>query len=306
MSLKRSIKFKQIGFAATFGLLASCSQEMPKHMEPLSYQLRTAMGMRGMTQDAPIMLRIFKQESQLEVWKMSETGRYAQLASYPVCQWSGVLGPKLQEGDRQAPEGFYPVSQGQMNPWSSYYLSFNMGFPNRFDRALGRTGSNLMIHGACSSAGCYSMTDDIIADIYSLAREAFIGGQEAFQIQAFPFRMTQENMEIHQEHPDFAFWQNLKIGYDAFNATGFPPKVTVCGGTYVFNTEFDVPEERIDARRPCPTGRSINFTNWDQMTGESVPPVPTGPQPQYIPTGNQQTSLEVPGQVYTILIGSIS
>lgn len=274
----------------------------------MSYQLRSAIESRGMTETAPIMLRIFKQESELEVWKLSDSGRYAQLETYPICQWSGVLGPKLEEGDRQAPEGFYPIRQGQMNPWSNYYLSFNMGYPNTFDRAHDRTGSLLMVHGACSSAGCYSMTDDIIADIYTLAREAFIGGQEAFQVQAFPFRMTTENMNEHLDHPDFDFWQNLKIGYDAFNATGFPPKVTVCGGNYIFNTEFDMPEERIDPRRPCPAGQSINFTNWDQDEIGQVPaagPVPTQPLPQYTPIGaptGQQSSLGGLGQVFTNLV----
>ena len=81
-------------------------------------------------------------------------------------------GPNFKEGDRQAPEGFYNIRPHQMNPKSSYYLSFNMSFPNKFDRTRGRTGSNLMVHGACSSAGCYSMTDEQVLEIYAFAREA--------------------------------------------------------------------------------------------------------------------------------------
>jgi murein L,D-transpeptidase YafK len=102
--------------------------------------------------------------------------------------------PKFQQGDRQAPEGFYAITPDLMNPNSSAYLAINTGFPNAFDQANGRTGQFLMIHGDCSSAGCYAMTDEQIAEIYALAREAFFGGQRSFQVQAYPFRMIPLNM----------------------------------------------------------------------------------------------------------------
>ena len=94
------------------------------------------------------------------------------------------------QGDRQAPEGFYTVTKAQMNPNSSLYLAFNLGYPNLYDRANRRTGDFLMVHGKCRSAGCYAMTDGLIEEIYALAREAFIGGQETIQVHALPFRMT--------------------------------------------------------------------------------------------------------------------
>jgi len=212
----------------------------------------------GLKAESPIMLRIFKEESELEVWKRSGQGQYALLRTYPICKWSGELGPKLEEGDRQAPEGFYTIKPGQMNPWSNYYLSFNLGYPNAYDQSHKRTGSYLMVHGACSSAGCYSMTDEIIADVFALAREAFDGGQEAFQVQAFPFRMTDEKMAEHAASPWYPFWQNLKEGYDAFERDKLPPKVSVCGQRYLFNTTFDVPDEnKIDPVLPCPPGEPI-------------------------------------------------
>jgi murein L,D-transpeptidase YafK len=272
------------GFATgAVGLLAACSQQMPKHLEPLSYRLQTRMRVRGMTGDDPVMLRLFKQESELEVWKQTDTGSYGLLSSYDICRWSGILGPKLAEGDRQAPEGFYMVNEGLMNPWSNYYLSFNMGFPNTFDRSYDRTGSFLMIHGACSSAGCYSMTDETIRDVYSLARDAFIGGQEAFQIQAFPFRMNDDNMEQYRDHPDIEFWRNIKGGYDAFNETGLPPKVSVCNRTYVFNTEFDTPDGRLDSRQACPEGRPMNIASRNEPVIGQTQPVQNQPVPQYPP-----------------------
>ena len=86
--------------------------------------------------------------------------------TYPICSYSGGLGPKIQQGDRQAPEGFYLVSLEQLNPRSKYYLAFNVGFPNAYDRAYGRTGSNIMVHGDCTSSGCYAMTDAVMEEIY--------------------------------------------------------------------------------------------------------------------------------------------
>ena len=156
----------------------------------LPEKLVRSMKAKGISTTSPVMFRIFKEENVLEVWKRKENGRYDMVTSYQICKWSGKLGPKFIEGDRQAPEGFYAVRPAQMNPKSSYYLSFNTGFPNGLDRALGRTGANLMVHGACSSSGCYSMTDAQVAQIYAFARDAFKGGQDSIQLEAFPFRMT--------------------------------------------------------------------------------------------------------------------
>lgn len=224
----------------------------PKADAPIPPHIVKKMKEKGMTAAAPIMVRIFKEEDTLEVWKATHTGRYELLESYEICRWSGKLGPKFKEGDRQAPEGFYTVNPYQMNPKSSYYLSFNMGFPNAFDRAHERTGTHLMVHGACSSAGCYSMTDERIAEIYALARESFKGGQESFQIQAYPFRMTPENMARHRDSPHFEFWQMLKEGSDHFEITRYPPKIDVCDKRYVFNRVVEDEKAALKPTEPCP------------------------------------------------------
>jgi murein L,D-transpeptidase YafK len=220
--------------------LAACSEyegSLPKHMRPLDAKTRALVERKGMELRSPILIRIFKEEATLEVWKQERrSGRYTFLKEYEICAWSGVLGPKIREGDRQAPEGFYTIRPAQMNPDSSYYLAFNMGYPNEFDRSLGRTGSELMVHGACSSRGCYSMTDENIQEIYTLGRLAFQGGQRDFQVQAFPFRMTAENMARHRDDPNMPFWVMLKEGYDHFNLLGQPPKVDVCDHRYIFNS----------------------------------------------------------------------
>lgn len=204
-------------------------------MAPLSQKTLSEIQEKNMDKASPILVRLFKEESELEVWKQTKDGQYALLKTYPICRWSGDLGPKKKEGDRQAPEGFYTITPGQMNPNSSYYLAFNTGFPNAYDRAMGYTGSELMVHGDCSSRGCYAMTDEQIQEIYALARESFFGGQKSFQLQAFPFRMTAMNMAKHRNNPNFAFWKMLKEGYDHFEATKFETKVAVCDRRYVFD-----------------------------------------------------------------------
>jgi murein L,D-transpeptidase YafK len=206
-----------------------------KANQPVPPKLVAEMQAKDMDLQSPMLVRLFKQDAELEVWKQTRSGQFALLKTYPICRWSGDLGPKVREGDRQAPEGFYSISPGQMNPQSSYYLSFNMGYPNAFDKSLGRTGSQLMVHGDCSSRGCYAMTDEQIAEIYSLGRESFFGGQRAFQLQAYPFRMTPLNMARHRSNPNMPFWKMIKQGYDHFEVTRQEPKVEFCENKYVFD-----------------------------------------------------------------------
>lgn len=233
--------------------LAACNQTdyaSRKANKPLSPQMLSLLAQKDMAPASPILVQIFKEESELEVWKQASDGTYARLKTYPICRWSGELGPKKKIGDRQAPEGFYTITPGQMNPNSSYYLSFNLGFPNAYDKALGRTGEFLMVHGDCSSAGCYAMTDEQISEIFSLARESFAGGQRAFQVQAYPFRMTPKNLARHRNNPNMPFWNNLKEGYDHFAVTRQVPKVDMCGYKYVFDAQST--GGRFDASAPCP------------------------------------------------------
>ena len=224
-------------------LLAGCNSDQislannAKANQPVPPKLIADMTAKDMDLQSPILVRIFKQEAELEIWKQDRAGRFALLKTYPICRWSGDLGPKVKEGDRQAPEGFYSISPAQMNPQSSFYLSFNTGYPNAFDKALGRTGSQLMVHGDCSSRGCYAMTDEQIAEIYSLGRESFFGGQRAFQLQAYPFKMTPVNMAKHRNNPNMPFWKMIKQGYDHFEVTRQEPKVDFCEKKYVFDAD---------------------------------------------------------------------
>ena len=231
---------KQLALVAFVALsLGACEEERSRsasrHWIPIPSATYALMSEKGMNKDQPVLIRSYKKESELEIWKRKADGQYALLKTFPMCRWSGQLGPKVREGDRMAPEGFYAIAPAQMNPNSSYYVSFNMGYPNAYDRSYGRTGAHLMVHGACSSAGCYSMTDDQIGEIYALVREAQNAGQKAVQMQAYPFRMTAKNLAQHRLDPNIAFWKNLKEGSDYFEVTRDEPAVGVAGGRYVFN-----------------------------------------------------------------------
>ena len=192
---------------------------------------------------AQVFVRIYKKESQLELW-MRKGGRYALYKTFPICAFSGKLGPKIRQGDRQAPEGFYNVSARQLNPKSAYHLAFNVGFPNALERQKRWSGSALMVHGDCKSVGCYAMTNKGIEEIYSFVDAALRGGQREVPVHIFPFRMTQSNIDSETKGGFFSrgdygqwtdFWQNLKEGHDLFEQTREPPQAYACAGRYAFN-----------------------------------------------------------------------
>ena len=186
----------------------------------------------GLKRGAPVLLRIFKEESELELW-LQDGDRFKRLATYPICRWRGALGPKLTEGDRQSPEGFYSFGQDQLLWQGHWFRAFNINYPNTFDQALGRTGSGILIHGACSSIGCYAMTDPIIDEMFDLIVAAFASGQQRVPVHIYPFHMTLANLARHDKSPWMAFWRDLKPASDLFVATQIPPRIGVCDGRYV-------------------------------------------------------------------------
>jgi murein L,D-transpeptidase YafK len=213
--------------------LAYAMQGRPLPGTPDLEDLNGRLAAHGLALGAPVFIRIFKREFELELW-MQRDDRFHRFAVYPICRWSGGLGPKLAEGDWQAPEGFYTVDAGAMNPNSRWHRSFNLGFPNLFDRAHKRTGTYLMVHGGCSSIGCFAMTDPVIDEVWRLVSAALKGGQPRFHVHVFPFRMTEENLMLRSHMRWASFWRDLKLGYDAFEKSQVPPRVSVCQGRYVF------------------------------------------------------------------------
>ncbi|MDE0588454.1 murein L,D-transpeptidase [Halocynthiibacter sp. C4] len=217
------------------GSLLRPHENWPDIRERIDLPLQEQLANAGFDAGMPVHIRIFKEDRQLEVW-LKPDDTFKLFKSYEICNFSGDLGPKLKEGDRQSPEGFYRVDRSALNPNSRYHLSFNLGFPNRFDQSLGRTGSYLMVHGSCVSIGCYAMTDAGIEEIYFLVESALKNGQHFVSVNAYPFRMTPERLEQESTHQWYAFWQNLKSGYDIFEATRNPAAVTTLAGEYHFTS----------------------------------------------------------------------
>jgi murein L,D-transpeptidase YafK len=187
---------------------------------------------KGLQAGERVFVRIFKAESELELW-MRNGDRFVLFDIYPICHWSGTIGPKVREGDKQNPEGFYSVRLRQLHLRGRWPRSLNLGFPNPYDRELARTGSYILIHGGCSSVGCFAMTNAVMEEIFTLAEKALKAGQDHILVHVFPFRMTDANLERFRSSEWHDFWQNLKEGYDAFEATRLPPRIGVCDNRYV-------------------------------------------------------------------------
>jgi murein L,D-transpeptidase YafK len=243
---------------AVLGLLcaigsASCTHlaaaENSAAQKPLPPETLTALGRKVIPASSPVYIRIFKQESELEVWKARADGRYLHVKTFPICTWSGSLGPKLTLGDRMSPEGFYAITPDRLKPDSKYHLALNVGYPNALDRALKRTGDFIMVHGQCVSVGCFAMTNDLIEEIYAFVRVAFEDGVDEVPVHIFPFRMTATNMTAHASHAARDSWQPLKEAYDDFAKTHEPPRVGLCGKRYVVNPLAQLNDDPLAA---CP------------------------------------------------------
>lgn len=248
---------------------------------------RTALGVAA---GAPVMIRIFKSEMQLELWTRKDD-RFVLFAAYPICHFSGTLGPKQKEGDRQTPEGFYTITMRQMHHVGRWPRSLDLGFPNVFDRALRRNGSYILVHGGCSSVGCVAMTNDVNMEIYNLTLAALRSGQRYVPVHVFPFRLTDENLERHRGSEWHAFWTNLKDGYRSFETTHLPPKVRVCNGRYLVEDG----QVAAPAAEPLPPARRgvRRMLYRDQGAGaiESACPAP---QPEFAVKDSGSTSGPTP------------
>lgn len=203
--------------------------------KPLPSDVEAAIILKEIPVEAPVYIRVFKEESELEVWKGRSNGRYALVKTFPICTWSGGLGPKQTQGDQMAPEGFYSAGPGSLKPDSKYHLAFNVGYPNALDRALGRTGAFIMVHGDCKSVGCFAMSDKLIEEIYAFVRDAISAGQPSVPVHIFPFRMTKQNMARHADNTARSTWGPLKEAFDDFGRTREPPKIGMCSKRYVVN-----------------------------------------------------------------------
>jgi len=215
------------GVGASQAPQADGEQAAPLDMEDLKRRLED----KGLAAGSPIMIRVFKDESELELW-VKKGDRFELFSVYRICNWSGALGPKLNEGDRQSPEGLYSIGARQLHRTGRWRRSLDLGFPNTFDKAHGRTGSYILVHGGCTSTGCFAMTNGVMEEIFALSEAALARGQDRIQVHVFPFRMTLKNLAAHADSPWSSFWSGLKGAYDLFEQTRIPPRVSVCNKQY--------------------------------------------------------------------------
>lgn len=189
-----------------------------------------------------ILLVSYKDELELDIYAKKKTElTYKKILSYSVCQSSGKLGPKRQQGDSQVPEGFYHIDR--FNPTSNFYLSLGVNYPNQSDKKKSTAknlGGDIFIHGSCVTIGCMPMTDDKIKEIYVYAIQARNNGQSKIPVYIFPFKMTDQNMKTFRDKYKsnealVKFWDNLKTGYDKFESEKKELKISVdVNGNYLF------------------------------------------------------------------------
>jgi len=190
-----------------------------------------------------IYLRAFKTEMVMEVWakNLSDTSM-VKIKEFPFCEISGNIGPKRCVGDLQVPEGFYHISK--LNPYSKYYLSMQINYPNDSDRIRGlrgNLGNLIFIHGGCESSGCIAITDERIKELFIYCVEAYNSGQKDIDITIYPARLTDATysrlISAYQKRKDFtSLWADLKKSYDIFEQTKIPPVVTFLpDGTHGIN-----------------------------------------------------------------------
>ena len=273
---------------------AAAAGMLPLPGTPNVAMLQDRIKDKGVALASPILIRIFKAESELEIWKQKGDG-YILFATYPICHWSGTLGPKLQRGDKQAPEGYYTVNRAQAKHVGRWPKSIDLGFPNMLEQSLARTGSDILIHGGCTSVGCFAMTNPVMDEIHQLTMAAIDGGQQLVQVHVLPFRMTEVNMATQAKSPWQAFWANLKEGYDIFERTKRAPAISMCDGRYRFReTPAGVSAGPLEACNPT----LMAIKDQDQWLSNVPPPTAFSPRPQQAsisapaPIPQIQTSLE--------------
>ena len=188
----------------------------------------------GIYPPTQVYFRIFKNESKFEVWAMHPKKAHFQLVkTYNICDKSGVIGPKRQEGDRQVPEGFYHIQV--FNPESSFFLSLGLNYPNTSDSILTTNkdapGSDIYIHGDCVTIGCIPLTDEYIKEVYLIAMYAKNAGQEEIPVHIFPFNYGKAvYTKLLANYPILElkqFWYDLKEGYDYFQKNKLLPNISV-------------------------------------------------------------------------------
>lgn len=258
-----SIELKDVAADRIERQRAAVDGRLPLANTPDVSRFAERLAEAGVKSGSPVLMRVFKESSELELW-IEKGDRFILFATYPICHWSGTLGPKLKEGDKQTPEGFYTIASRQLRHLGRWPRAINLGFPNTFDKAHDRDGSYILMHGGCSSVGCFAMTNPVIGEVYGLTKAALNGGQRYVPIHVFPFRMSDDALAARSQSPWHGFWTTLQAGYKSFERTGRPPRVSVCRGEYSI---ADAPPKAADIAEPPASKRKRGKSRSDMMLG---------------------------------------
>jgi murein L,D-transpeptidase YafK len=183
---------------------------------------------------APVFLRVYKQSSEVELW-VQQGPRYALFKTYSICRWSGGLGPKMVQGDRQAPEGLYHITAPDLVVNRRWHRAMRLNYPNAFDVVNGRTGYGIYIHGKCRSVGCFAINDDNVEEVYEIVRAALSNGQVRIPVLSLPFRFSSINSLVNEPFVFGEFWRELRRADFLFNRDRLPPSASLCDGNYYFS-----------------------------------------------------------------------
>ncbi len=231
--------------------------------------------------------------------KEEKSNTFSLFKTYPVCALAGSLGPKRVQGDYQVPEGFYYINE--FNPYSSYYLSLGLNYPNASDRILSdslKPGGDIYIHGSCVTVGCIPITDQQIDELYILAAYARDAGQDFIPVHIFPCRFDVPKSrdylnELCKDDPSLkSFSEKLADAYYHFQRTKQLPVVMITDdGMYHINEASNgwgdkptaltasIPKKEITqtALKVLPSGRSRTVAKvvevvdqWPQYPGGSA------------------------------------
>jgi murein L,D-transpeptidase YafK len=205
-------------------------------------ELSKAFEEKGLKLGSPVFIRVYKQTSEMELW-IEKGSRYVLFKTYGICRWSGGLGPKYYEGDRQSPEGLYRITSADLIVNARWDRAMNINYPNSFDVMNGRSGSGILIHGKCGSIGCFAIQDRNVEEVYAAVREALKGGQAYIPVLSLPFRFASLAPSKQDTRQMSEFWSDLRRADLLFARDRLPPAAWICDGRYYFA------DRRGDSRR---------------------------------------------------------
>jgi murein L,D-transpeptidase YafK len=189
---------------------------------------------RNLELGSPVFIRVYKQTSEMQLW-VQQGSHYVLFKTYGICRWAGGLGPKFYEGDNQSPEGLYHITSSDLIVNPRWDRAMNINYPNNFDRANGRTGSSILIHGKCASIGCFAIQDANVEEVYAAVRAALHNGQARVPVLVLPFRFAEVAPSVNDTLKMDNFWIDLRRADLLFDRDRIPPAAWLCDGRYYFS-----------------------------------------------------------------------